>query len=53
MSDSYTKNLQFEWSYCKYIWESHLILPYLNIERLKNIVEEHLNKTNKAEEFFS
>ena len=53
MPDSYTKNLQFEWSYCKYIWESHLILPYLDIKELKNIVEEYLNKTNKVAEFFS
>ena len=37
MSNSYTKNLQFEWSFCKYIWESHLILPYLDINELKTL----------------
>ena len=41
MTTSYTSNLQFEWAYCKYIWESHLILPYLDMDKLKNIVKKH------------
>ena len=44
MTNSYTSNLQFEWAYCKYIWESHLILPYLDMDKLKNIVNKHKDK---------
>ena len=25
------------WAYCKYIWESHVDLPHLDIEELKSL----------------
>ena len=55
LSSCYTKNLQLEWSFCKYIWESHIILPYLDIDTLKNIVRQHINinKESKSNEFFN
>ena len=26
------------WAFCKYIWESHVDLPHLDIEELKQLV---------------
>lgn len=31
-------NISFKWDYCKYLWESHLILPDINI----NTIEKHI-----------
>jgi 5'-3' exonuclease len=34
----YKENWQFEWSYCKYFWESHTIMPQIDINKLEHIV---------------
>jgi len=34
----YNENYQFEWSFCKYFWESHAIMPHININKLEQIV---------------
>ena len=44
LKSSYTTNLQLEWAFCKYIWESHLILPYLDLNKLSNIVDKKINQ---------
>ena len=28
---------KLNWAFCKYIWESHVDLPYLDIEELKTL----------------
>ena len=37
-SEIYKDNWEFEWSYCKYFWESHAIMPHIDINKLENIV---------------
>jgi 5'-3' exonuclease len=37
-SHFYTNDLIFKWSYCKYFWESHIELPYINLYELENIL---------------
>ncbi len=33
------KNYNMEWSFCRYIWECHLILPEIDIEELEEILD--------------
>ena len=39
-SEIYKDNWGFEWSYCKYFWESHAIMPHIDINKLEDIVLE-------------
>ena len=38
--DWYKTDCNIIWAYCKYFWESHVILPTINIEQLTNIVNK-------------
>jgi 5'-3' exonuclease len=41
----YGTEYDFEWAFCKYFWESHVIMPHINIENLEAIVEHTIKKT--------
>jgi 5'-3' exonuclease len=36
--DWYKSNCDFQWSYCKYFWEAHVLLPDIDINDLENFV---------------
>ena len=38
--DWYRTDCKIIWAYCKYFWESHVILPPINIDKLRNIISE-------------
>ena len=40
-SELYKDNWEFEWSYCKYFWESHAIMPHIDIKKLEKIVNSY------------
>ena len=34
----YGSNYTFSWSFCKYFWESHVNLPYIDISKIENLI---------------
>ena len=37
MKECYPLNCKMHWAFCKYFWESHPDLPFIDINKLKNI----------------
>jgi 5'-3' exonuclease len=37
-SHYYCDKLEFKWAYCKYFWEAHTELPYIQIRDLETLV---------------
>lgn len=40
MGDRYSDNWEFEWTYCRYFWESHAKMPSFDIDYLEKRVSE-------------
>ena len=39
----YKTNCEFLWAYCKYFWESHVLLPEIDINELEQFVKAKLD----------
>ena len=40
-SNWYKVDCDFAWAYCRYFWESHVLLPDIDINELENFVKEN------------
>ena len=40
LEDKYGTNWEFEWSYCRYFWESHAIMPHIDVDHLERLVSK-------------
>ncbi len=38
ITNFYSDNCNFQWSYCKYFWEAHVMLPHINLANLESIL---------------
>lgn len=36
-SSFYTEDIEFQWSFCRYFWEAHPVLPYISVDLLNNL----------------
>lgn len=35
----YSLNLELQWSYCRYLWEAHVLLPEIDISELNKLID--------------
>ena len=40
-SDWYKSDCEFIWAYCRYFWESHVLLPHIDISELEHFVHKN------------
>ena len=46
-SQWYDNDCEIHWSFCKYFWESHVEVPYINISELENLVRIYEGNNRK------